>query len=94
MDDLNASQFDSLIKTAKDLSELQYSLTKNNCVDFSLNVFNSIRPSNNQIEIPNSNYSIFNIGKTPAAIYRKLNSMSSDNKVNKTLQKPVSSEGC
>lgn len=96
MDSLTEKQFNSLSNTAIDLSSFDYHITQNNCAHFALYVFNSIRENNSEIIVPNSKLGIFNLGITPAGVYRSLENMKKNGtkNIDKTNSKPVSSPEC
>lgn len=71
---LNEASFLDVAEQAITSSENKYDLNDYNCTDYAIEVFNSGRPSNEQLVVPNSAnpYAPYT---TPSGLYLKLNSM-------------------
>lgn len=82
MPNITQQQFDIIKNKAINLASLDYAINTNNCSNYAIDVFNSIRPSNSiqvaplPVNIGNTN---FFVNKSPQMLYSTLNQMKATN---------------
>jgi len=83
MSNLSAGDFNLIKQTAINNATLDYNLSQNNCTDYALKVFNSVRPSSNRIETETAFVSVpflidrVPINQSPQKLFKTLNNMKS-----------------
>ena len=88
MPNLSSSDFKTILATAKNIATNPYDLNDNNCANFALNVFNSIRASTNAVNsvvmesdiyVPVASYFAIYFSQSPAGLYQTLVRMKNTN---------------
>jgi hypothetical protein len=97
MSGITAADFHMLQIVAKNKANNSYELDNYNCTNYALDVFNSIRDANYQINVDDWIAGSKNFGQTPNGLYNKLAEMQNDGYTNISFginTAPAGTQGC